>query len=303
MPLVSAFTLRLCLVLIVVGGVCTQAQAPKKGKGKSQNQQSPASQQSPTPQPQATPIQTPVEQPKPDETRQERQQQQEQTKGWFTPEWMTVLLNALLLIAIAVQCGIAWQQWRLMREMLVVSEKQATALETQTKASQTAADAAELSAKAAQESAKIAVQSFTIGERPYLFVEETKLERLITGGRPAVKIRIRNGGRTPALEFWADITFSVEPKQPGLIYAEAVDEQATVFFAAGGEVTLASEAPFSLSNSQIGRIYNGEIFLYIYGRGGYKDGIGNAYPFDYCFVYNPAANYLILCADSVKPKQ
>ncbi|HEX6622862.1 MAG TPA: hypothetical protein VF064_04065 [Pyrinomonadaceae bacterium] len=152
MPLVAASIARLSLILIIVGGVCTQAQIPKEGKGRSQNQQALANQQTPTPQPQATPAQVSVEQPKADDAGKERQEQQEQPKGWFTPEWATVITNALLLVVILFQTAIYAYQLSEMRKLKGVSERQADTMETQVGSMQAQLEVMKTQTAAMQES-------------------------------------------------------------------------------------------------------------------------------------------------------
>lgn len=170
-------------------------------------------------------------------SREQANNQENYAAKWFEP---ITLLTVFLVIGVGVTAYIYWRQLKEMQKTVAAvvgqgktMEGQLGVMREQTAISRTSANAAELSAKAAEQSAQIASQSFAIGERPYLFVETPKLYPLVAGTPPSVKLRIRNGGRTPAFGFWADITFAVAPKQPNLEYAEAIDEQVTVFLRLG----------------------------------------------------------------------
>ena len=53
---------------------------------------------------------------------------------------------------------------------------------------------------------------------------------------------------------------------------------------------------------KITAIKAGQVLLFTYGQGEYRDGRGKAYPLQYCLMYDKDASTLVACPDRYRPK-
>jgi hypothetical protein len=100
-----------------------------------------------------------------------------------------------LVIVGAIQAGLFWWQYDLIRESL--------------------ADA-KISANAARKAADVAEQALTVLERPHLFIEEPKIIRTVIQGqglrqefRRELRYEFTNYGKTPAIVRWMEATIRI----------------------------------------------------------------------------------------------
>jgi hypothetical protein len=198
------------------------------------------------------------------------------------------------------------------RELVKHAGEQAKALTVQANASQTQANAsvaqaevarqslgaAQISARAAEQSAQAATQTFNLGERPYVSSVEGKIIDLTLGKQPSAAVTFKNNGRTPAYNVTVETTIagllSALPENPN--YGN-IPFHSTFFLPAGGQFVQTVASDTVLTDKHIDAINNGVMYVYVFGRGTYYDGLKRRYDFKFCFFYSPASpSGLLVCS-------
>jgi hypothetical protein len=183
---------------------------------------------------------------------------------------------------------------------------QAEASLAQADAAKQSVGAAESSAKAAEQGAQIARQSFYIGDRPYVSVRNSDLDELKVGEKPRATIFFINTGKTPAFEFRMGAIISIgrlpEPDLDEALKQTSAD-LVYPFMSKGSRSTLPASvetgglarATEVLSQETLEEIKSGKMYLFIWGGGLYKDGLGKPHRFLFCVFYTPADDSFTHC--------
>lgn len=195
------------------------------------------------------------------------------------------------------------------QQMITAMQKQADASAAQAATSQALADqnkdlitATLHQAEAATRSAQIAQQSFYIGDMPYLHATAV-LDRFEVGVKPNIVVTIENLGKTPALDFQlaAMVSVSNTPK-PDLTHMDSpvrlaenlqqlpyaalvATEDPRTFLAAGAKLRGEIRGPEPTA-SLINDIKQFRQYIFVWGAGNYKDGLGRHHRLYFCFFYN-----------------
>ncbi len=194
------------------------------------------------------------------------------------------------------------------RELVGHAGEQAKASLAQAEAAKQSVGAAQASARAAEKGAQIAKESFYIGDRPYVNVKKANMDKFEVGEKPRVYIHLINTGKTPALEVkvTAIINIGTEPK-PDIKRPDLNDPDYYLYpsLAAGGDTgaTLLASAETGvvalgakpLSKLTIEEIKSGRLFIYVWGGGLYKDGLGKQHSFTFCAFYSPEEESFTAC--------
>jgi hypothetical protein len=141
-------------------------------------------------------------------------------------------------------------------------------------------------------------------ERPELFVERATAE-LIPGKPKRAAIEFVNRGNKAATRFtvWMNQGLA-EPDFPGPLKFEALEPDTRPSIGPNGTVTLMGGKNEPITLAEYKAICDGTRVWFIFGKGLYEDGVGNTWPIDFCFQYEPSiAPVMRICPDKYWPKQ
>jgi len=225
------------------------------------------------------------------------QDNQSNSAHWSDP---LVILQLLILVAIAIQAGIYGWQLRVMKaglsetRHLVEHNKQAVeAMQGQLVAMERQADHAGTQAEVMRETLSETRRIFDLTERPVIVVESANIYNLGPNIPLSPTIVITNKGRTPAQNI--SVTLQIAA-QAGFAYPFGFGDDKRwarpnfISFLAVGDRMLLQGAPadaITIDQDFYNRAVNDtKEFFMIHGKGTYEDLAGREYPIEYVFRYD-----------------
>lgn len=229
--------------------------------------------------------------------------------------WTAFFTTAIAIGAAAAayffwqQLGVAEDQLEQMENLYTQAKRSSDAVQRQAAASEKAlqslselirqnVDAANTQANAVQKIAEVATRQQTAFDRPWVGVESVTAAALIPGQPLALKVLIRNSGRTPALDvrgtLYSAVSAVADTAVPNI---PACDSCTQIVLLPSGvfnyDVTVNGDL---LSKEKTDRIKEGTDTILLFGRLEYTDIAAAAHSTTVCMKYAPKSGAFGACA-------
>jgi hypothetical protein len=140
--------------------------------------------------------------------------------------------------------------------------------------------------------------------RPEIYVERAIARPLVAGHEKAVALWLKNGGTKPALNItvWINQAFG-KPDFKGPLKYTFLEPDTRPDCAPGAIVSLLGKSKGTIAQWEIDALNKREALWFHFGKGMYEDDLGNSYPFDFCFMYEPTLSDMRICPDCYWPSK
>lgn len=141
-------------------------------------------------------------------------------------------------------------------------------------------------------------------ERPEIYIQRAVARPLVAGHEKAVALWLKNAGSKSArnITVWINQAFSDANFEGPLRYT-FLEPDTRPDCAPGETITLLGKSKGTIAQREIDALNSRKAFWFHFGKGMYEDDLGNSYPFDFCFMYEPTISDMRICPDRYWPSK
>lgn len=261
----------------------------QENKNSGQNEQTQTNENISVTKAETPPIQTDTQPTKTAETNNTSQEQKETAKEYR--DWIGTVVNSLLFVLVLVQAFISHRQLKAMKFQVDVMQEGLEETRKVIEQNERVVKASETQAETSRDALEHSKEILAVSERAYIGLRGMNfVEPFSIGSQPEVKIKLINGGRTPAFNISAKMAFLI--RQNTAEFPDDFDkasDKIQIYLIPAGEIRTVeySHKDFIVDKNTYEQITNGLVKLFVVASIYYEDFLKTKQVFTLCAVYEP----------------